>query len=55
MGWKGPDKYIAVTPQVFDLWTDPQERFDIVMNSFTERVLLITPLRVLRGEMLFLE
>ena len=24
-------------PQVFDLWQDPQERYDIFMNNFTER------------------
>jgi hypothetical protein len=24
-------------PQVFDLWQDPQERYDIFMNSYTER------------------
>ena len=23
-------------PQVFDLWQDPQERYDIFMNNFTE-------------------
>lgn len=37
LGWKGPDKYVAVVPQVFDLWADPQERYDIFMNNFTER------------------
>jgi arylsulfatase len=36
-GWKGPDKYVAVVPQVFDLWQDPQERYDIFMNNYTER------------------
>ena len=24
-------------PQVFDLWADPQERYDLFMNNFTER------------------
>ena len=24
-------------PQVFDLWQDPQERYDLFMNNFTER------------------
>ncbi len=33
MGWKGPDKYIAVNPQVFDLWADSQERYDMVLNT----------------------
>jgi arylsulfatase A-like enzyme len=35
-GWKGPSKYAATVPQVFDLWQDPQERYDIFMNNFTE-------------------
>jgi arylsulfatase A-like enzyme len=37
LGWKGADKYVATIPQVFDLWADPQERYDIFMNNFTER------------------
>jgi len=37
LGWKGADKYVATVPQVFDLWADPQERYDIFMNNFTER------------------
>ncbi len=37
LGWKGPDKYTATVPQVFDLWADPQERYDIFMNNYTER------------------
>ena len=36
LGWKGADKYVATVPQVFDLWADPQERYDIFMNNFTE-------------------
>jgi arylsulfatase A-like enzyme len=36
LGWKGADKYIATVPQVFDLWQDPQERYDIFMNNYTE-------------------
>jgi arylsulfatase len=35
-GWKGPEKYVATVPQVFDLWQDPQERYDIFMNNYTE-------------------
>jgi arylsulfatase len=35
-GWKGPTKYVATVPQVFDLWQDPQERYDIFMNNYTE-------------------
>lgn len=37
LGWKGPDKYVATVPQVFDLWQDPQERYDLFMNNWTER------------------
>jgi arylsulfatase A-like enzyme len=37
LGWKGSQKYAATVPQVFDLWQDPQERYDIFMNNFTER------------------
>jgi len=37
LGWKGPEKYVAIVPQVFDLWQDPQERYDIFMNNVTER------------------
>ncbi len=35
LGWKGPEKYTATVPQVYDLWADPQERYDIFMNNFT--------------------
>ena len=37
LGWKGASKYVAIVPQIFDLWADPQERYDIFMNNFTER------------------
>jgi arylsulfatase A-like enzyme len=37
LGWKGASKYVATVPQVFDLFQDPQERYDIFMNNFTER------------------
>jgi arylsulfatase len=40
LGWKGPEKYIATVPQIFDLWADPQERYDLFMNNFTERTWL---------------
>ena len=36
LGWKGPEKYVATAPQLFDLLQDPQERYDILMNSYTE-------------------
>ena len=34
LGWKGGEKYIATVPQIFDLWQDPQERYDIFMTKF---------------------
>jgi arylsulfatase len=37
LGWKGAEAYVATVPQVFDLWQDPQERYDIFMNNYTER------------------
>ncbi len=40
LGWKGAEKYVATVPQVFDLWADPQERYDLFMNNFTERTWL---------------
>jgi arylsulfatase A-like enzyme len=36
LGWKGQEKYVATCPQIFDLYQDPQERYDIFMNNFTE-------------------
>jgi arylsulfatase len=36
LGWKGSEKYVATVPQIFDLLQDPQERYDIFMNNFTE-------------------
>jgi hypothetical protein len=33
--------YVATVPQVFDLWADPQERYDIFMNSYTERTWIL--------------
>jgi arylsulfatase len=31
-------------PQVFDLWQDPQERYDLFMNNFTERTWTMVPI-----------
>ena len=36
LGWKGAEKYVATVPQIIDLWADPQERYDIFMNNYTE-------------------
>ncbi|QEW22339.1 Arylsulfatase precursor [Marinibacterium anthonyi] len=37
LGWKGAESYVATVPQVFNLLDDPQERYDLFMNNFTER------------------
>jgi arylsulfatase len=44
LGWKGAEKYIATVPQIFDLWQDPQERYDIFMNNYTERTWTMVPI-----------
>ena len=44
LGWKGADKYVATVPQIFDLWQDPQERYDIFMNNYTERTWTMVPI-----------
>ena len=45
LGWKGAEKYVATVPQVFDLWQDPQERYDLFMNNFTERTWMAVPMQ----------
>ena len=37
LGWRGQLKYVSTIPHLYDLWQDPQERYDIFMNSFVER------------------
>lgn len=37
LGWRGDETYIATVPAVYNLWQDPQERYDLFMNSFTEK------------------
>ncbi|MFC4992204.1 arylsulfatase [Rubritalea tangerina] len=37
LGWRGPSKYAATVPAIYDLWQDPQERYDVFMNSYTEK------------------
>ncbi len=44
LGWKGGEKYVAIVPQIFDLWQDPQERYDIFMNNFTEHTWTMVPI-----------
>jgi len=43
LGWKGAEKYVATVPQIFDLLQDPQERYDIFMNNYTERTWTMVP------------
>ncbi|MEZ5786940.1 MAG: arylsulfatase [Xanthobacteraceae bacterium] len=43
LGWKGASSYVATIPQVFDLWQDPQERYDIFMTNFTESTWAVVP------------
>jgi arylsulfatase len=43
LGWKGPASYVATVPQVFDLLADPQERYDIFMNNFSEHTWSLVP------------
>jgi arylsulfatase len=40
LGWKGAEKYVATVPQIFDLWQDPQERYDLFMTNWTEHTWL---------------
>ncbi|MGW5841040.1 arylsulfatase [Methylorubrum extorquens] len=52
LGWKGASKYVATVPQVFDLWQDPQERYDIFMNNYTERTwTMVTMSEAVKGLM----
>ncbi|MDR7039715.1 arylsulfatase [Methylobacterium sp. BE186] len=52
LGWKGSSKYVATVPQVFDLWQDPQERYDIFMNNYTERTwTMVTMSEAVKGLM----
>jgi len=44
LGWKGGEKYVATIPQIFDLWQDPQERYDIFMNNYTEHTWIMIPI-----------
>jgi arylsulfatase A-like enzyme len=44
LGWKGASAYVATVPQIFDLWQDPQERYDIFMNNYTERTWTMVPI-----------
>jgi hypothetical protein len=41
---RAQEKYVATVPQIFDLWQDPQERYDIFMNNYTERTWTMVPI-----------
>jgi arylsulfatase len=36
LGWRGAEKYVATVPQVFNLWEDPMERYDVFMTTGRE-------------------
>jgi arylsulfatase A-like enzyme len=52
LGWKGPSSYVATVPQVFDLWQDPQERYDVFMNNYTERTWTLVPITEAIGSLM---
>jgi arylsulfatase A-like enzyme len=52
LGWKGPSSYAATVPQIFDLWQDPQERYDIFMNNFTEHTWTLVTFNQAIGELM---
>ena len=52
LGWKGPESYAATVPQVFDLWQDPQERYDVFMNNFTERTWILVTINASVNELM---
>jgi arylsulfatase len=36
LGWRGPEKFVAAAPAIYNLWEDPQERYDVFMTSGRE-------------------
>ncbi len=52
LGWKGAEKYVATVPQVFDLWSDPQERYDIFMNNYTEHTWSLVTINAVTKELM---
>ncbi|WAI85216.1 MULTISPECIES: arylsulfatase [Achromobacter] len=52
LGWKGPESYVAAVPQVFDLWADPQERYDIFMSNVTERTWTLPTMNAAAAELM---
>ena len=43
-GWQGAAEYVAEGPELYDLWQDPQERFDIFMTNWTEKTWMAGPM-----------
>jgi arylsulfatase len=37
LGWRGAAEYTNVAPELFDLWQDPGERYDIFMTNWAEK------------------
>ncbi len=52
LGWKGQEQYVATVPQVFDLWQDPQERYDIFMNNYTEHTWVLVTINAAVKELM---
>jgi hypothetical protein len=52
LGWKGSEKYVATVPQIFDLLQDPQERYDLFMNNFTEHTWTLVTFNQAIGELI---
>jgi len=52
LGWKGAESYVAGVPQVFDLWADPQERYDIFMSNVTERTWTIVSMNAAAADLM---
>ena len=36
-GWRGAAEYTNIVPELFDLWQDPGERYDIFMTNWAEK------------------
>ncbi len=52
LGWRGPVKYVAGIPHLYDLWQDPQERYDLFMNSWTEKTFMMIFFNIALNELI---
>lgn len=50
--WLGPAVYTAEGPRLYDLWQDPQERYDILMTHWTEKTWMMGPIGQMAQELL---